>query len=124
MTNNELAELGAQWAGNTNYIGNPGPLGNTGSIFVTRLHVRYDAQSFPEDLAFTETADRENFQARYVMHHPFQGNTSCTAGKFYHASLPDRFKREARNVADLTGWSEKDVEARMAAAGEAISGAH
>ena len=27
-------------------------------VFVTRLHVRYDAAHFPEDLVFQETADR------------------------------------------------------------------
>ena len=41
--------------------------------FVTRLHVRYDAKSFPEDLNFIETGDRENFQGRYVLHHPSRG---------------------------------------------------
>src|SRR5262249_9537375 len=30
------------------------------NVFVTRLHVRYDAQHFPEDLVFQETADRTN----------------------------------------------------------------
>ena len=41
--------------------------------YVTRLHVRYDAQSFPEDLNFIETSDHESFQARYIMHHPYEG---------------------------------------------------
>ena len=40
-------------------------------VFVTRLHVRYDAEHFPEDLVFQETGDRTNFQGRYVMRHPW-----------------------------------------------------
>lgn len=42
-------------------------------VFMTRLHVRYDAAHFPEDLVFQETADRSNFQARYVLRHEWQG---------------------------------------------------
>ena len=34
------------------------------NVFVTRLHVRYDANSFPEDLVLQETKDRSNFQGR------------------------------------------------------------
>ncbi len=80
---------------------------------MTRLHVRYDASTFPEDLNFIETADRQNFQARYILHHPFEGG-SCPAAVTYRASLPERAKREAENVAQFTGWSKKDIAARMA----------
>ena len=41
--------------------------------FVTRLHVRYDATHFPDDLVFQETADRANYQGRYVLRHAFTG---------------------------------------------------
>jgi hypothetical protein len=124
MTNNEMAKLGAQWvAGKTNIpTGNMLPPPMPGVGYVTRLHVRYDAQSFPEDLSFVETSDHESFQARYVMHHPYEGG-SCTAAKSYHDTLPARFKKEAENLANLTGWSEKDVVARMAASGQPIAGA-
>src|SRR6267378_2262026 len=52
-------------------------------VFMTRLHVRYDNAHFPEDLVFQETADRTNFQARYVLRHAFEGDTSCGAGVEY-----------------------------------------
>ncbi len=87
---------------------------------MTRLHVRYDANTFPEDLTFIETGDRENFQARYVLHHPYVG-ASCSAATIYTASLPERFRREAQNLAGLTGWPEKDVAAKMAANGQPFS---
>jgi len=85
---------------------------------VTRLHVRYDAQSFPEDLVLMETRDRSNFQGRYVLHHPWTGSTACEAGVKYRASLPARFSREAQNLAGLTGWSLADITAKMGENGQ------
>jgi hypothetical protein len=124
MTNAEMAELGAPWVpGKSNTpTGNMLPVPMPAEGYVTRLHVRYDAQSFPEDLNFIETSDHDSFQARYVMHHPFEGG-SCAAAQAYRASLPARFKKEAENLANLTGWSEKDIAAHMAANGQSISGA-
>jgi len=123
LTNSEMAELGTPWIQGSpnNPAPNLLPVPMPAQGYVTRLHVRYDAQSFPEDLSFIETSDRENFQARYVMHHPFEGG-SCAAAKAYHATLPPRFKKEAENLANLTGWPEKDILARMAASGQPISG--
>jgi hypothetical protein len=34
------------------------------------MHLRYDANSFPEDLVLLETGDRANFQGRYVLRYP------------------------------------------------------
>jgi hypothetical protein len=95
--------------------------GNGNDPFVTRLHVRYDAKSFPEDLTFIETSDRENFQGRYIMHHISTSTTACAAAGEYRASLPRRLKAETDNLAKLTGWSEDEIAARMAAAGKDIS---
>ena len=91
---------------------------------MTRLHVRYDAQSFPEDLNFIETSDRENFQARYVLHHPYAGRRELRGRQeSIEASLPERFKHEAEHLADLTGWSQQTIAARMAATGQPIADA-
>jgi len=122
MTNNEMSELGAPWVPGSLPATNLLPVPVPAEGYVTRLHVRYDAQSFPEDLNFIETSDHDNFQARYVMHHPFEGG-SCAAAKAYHDTLPARFKKEAENLANLTGWSEKEIVARMAASGQPIAGA-
>ncbi len=40
------------------------PGGGAQPAMLTRLHVRYTPDSFPEDLAFVETKDRQNFQTR------------------------------------------------------------
>ena len=123
LSNKELVELGARWIGNdddTPYR----KFGNAGAnAYVTRLHVRYDATSFPEDLVFLETKDRGNFQGRYVLRHPFKGTASCDAGKQYRAGLPNRFRQEARNLADITGWSRQQIEARMEQNGQSTKGA-
>ncbi len=53
-------------------------------VFLTRLHVRYDAAHFPEDLVFQETADRANFQGRYVLRHEWKGEAgACEAARRY-----------------------------------------
>jgi len=89
---------------------------------VTRLHVRYDATSFPEDLVFMETRDRENFQGRYVLRHPWIGTASCPAAEQYRASLPTRNRLQADNLAALTGWSADDIARRMGETGQPVSG--
>jgi hypothetical protein len=82
-------------------------------VFVTRLHVRYDAAHFPEDLVFQETADRGSFQGRYVLRHPWKGGSDCAAAEPYFEEVRRRQAREAQTLADLTGWSLAKIRARM-----------
>ena len=82
-------------------------------VFVTRLHVRYDRDHFPEDLAFQETADRTNFQGRYVLRHPWTGEGSCDAARTYRDGLGRRYEQEAQNLATLTGWDIDDIRRKM-----------
>jgi hypothetical protein len=117
MSNKELAELGARWIGDDSTAA----FRNTGSnVYVTRLHVRYDANTFPEDVVLLETRDRSNFQGRYVQHHPWLGTSSCEAATAYRQALPARFAREAGNLEELTGWSHADVAGRMAMTGQQL----
>jgi len=120
MTFKELVELGARWLDTDEDV--PFGLRRGAGAFVTRLHVRYDAAHFPEDLAFMETHDRENFQGRYVLRHPWRGAATCPAAEAYRAALPARFKEEAQNLAGLTGWDAQEIAARMQAAGEPATG--
>jgi len=79
-------------------------------VTLTRLHVRYSADTFPEDLVFQETQDKENFQARYVLQHPWNGSpNACTAARNYFENLNKRRALEAETLADLTGWNLQDV---------------
>jgi hypothetical protein len=118
MTFKELVELGARWVESDEDAPFAQRRGGAPGAFVTRLHVRYDAAHFPEDLAFMETHDRENFQGRYVMRHPWRGTATCPAAEKYRASLPARFRQEAENLSGLTGWDGNDIAARMEAAGQ------
>jgi hypothetical protein len=91
----------------------PMPGGGAQQVFLTRLHVRYDAAHFPEDLVFQETADRENFQGRYVLRHPFTGAMQCEAGKRYEAELQQRGEQQASTLATLTGWDIATIRSKM-----------
>lgn len=55
------------------------PGGGAQPVMLTRLHVRYTANTFPEDLMFTQTRDKQNFQTRYVIQKPYAGSVAaCT----------------------------------------------
>jgi hypothetical protein len=89
-------------------------VGGARDVFVTRMHVRYDAQHFPEDLILQETADRNNFQARYVLRHPWKGEYSaCPATEEYRRQVLRRQENEARQLANLTAWDINQIRAQM-----------
>jgi hypothetical protein len=91
----------------------PMPTPQPQDVFMTRLHVRYDAAHFPEDIVFQETADRTNFQGRYVLRHEWKGETSCEAATQYRSQLAQRREREAANLAQLTGWDINQIRKSM-----------
>jgi hypothetical protein len=73
---------------------------------------------FPEDLMLQETADRQNFQGRYVLRHPYSGPTTCDAGATYRSGLPRAFEAQARTLAQLTGWEIGEIRQRMRETGQ------
>jgi hypothetical protein len=83
------------------------------NVFITRLHVRYTRDKFPEDLMFQTTGNRESFQGRYVLRHPFTGDLKCDAGRNYQRALGRRFEQEAQNLARLTGWNIRDIRKKL-----------
>ncbi|MBE9004807.1 DUF2330 domain-containing protein [Fortiea sp. LEGE XX443] len=83
------------------------------SVFITRLHIRYTRDKFPEDPMFQATSNRESFQGRYILQHPFTGELTCQAGKEYKRSLSKRFEQEAQTLAKLTNWNIQDIRRRM-----------
>lgn len=80
-------------------------------VYFTRLHVRYNRKYFPQDLVFQVTPNKENYQARYVVRHPAQGNFDCEAGKQYVKELKERRENEIEMLGYLTGkgYSDWDV---------------
>lgn len=86
---------------------------NPNNVFITRIHVRYTRDKFPEDLMFHETSNQQTFQGRYVLQHPFTGAANCPAGRQYQRSLPARFEKEAQTLAQLTGWNIQDIRQKL-----------
>ncbi|PYN93872.1 MAG: DUF2330 domain-containing protein [Candidatus Rokuibacteriota bacterium] len=122
LTREELPQLGVFWVD----VAPAGPSipGSRGrrfapsgavDVFVTRLHVRYDAAHFPEDLVFQETADRTTFQGRYILRHPWKGAEACEAAKRYGEELRSRADREAQTLAALTSWPIEEIRTKMRA---------
>ena len=122
LSPDELKELGVFWLAEKQNAGrfgpNSQPIDGPSGTYVTRLHVRYTADKFPEDLVFQETTNRENFQGRYVLNVPFAGEMKCEAAKKYVSSLKDRNHQEASNLANLTGWKYSDILEKMGVASE------
>lgn len=99
LNNEELRKAGVFWSNSP----------ANSNVFLTRLHVRYTRDKFPEDLMFQETANNQFFQGRYVLHHPFSGEAKCDAFKQYQRNLPRRFEQESQTLAKLTGWNIQDI---------------
>lgn len=97
------------------------PQGGPVNAFVTRMHVRYDAESFPEDIMLQVTEDRQNFQGRYVMRHPFKGEANCEMAGQYYDGLNKRFEKEAKTLANLTGWDIGMIRRKMEKNGQSFN---
>ncbi len=90
-------------------------------VFVTRMHARYNAESFPDDIFFKETPDRHNFQGRYVLRHPWKNEAECEQADAYYSELPDRFEKEAQTLANMTGWDIAEIRDQMEANGQSFT---
>ncbi len=95
LNQEELKEAGVFW--------------NPSQVFVTRLHVRYNRRNFPEDLRFRETSNKNLFQGRYILNHPFTGTISCSEKNRYQRMVRDRQEREIQNLARLTNWDIREI---------------
>jgi len=126
LSDGQLQELGVFWLGETNdesgvtpmprpQFRRPSPAKN---VFVTRLHVRYDAQSFPEDLKFKTTGDRQNFQGRYILRHAYEGDMDCPEAADYKKQVNERKEKEIKTLANLTGWETGYIRAKIDVSGK------
>ena len=110
LSQQDLRKLGVFWLGGqggSKVISQPAQ-----NVFVTRLHVRYDSEHFPEDLVFQETGDRQNYQGRYVIRRPWKGEASCDISA-YQDEVRKRQEREAQQLANLTGWDIDDIRKKI-----------
>ncbi|PPJ63428.1 DUF2330 domain-containing protein [Cuspidothrix issatschenkoi] len=124
LNNEELKQAGVFWLDNNSdrpvspSFRSRFPSSN---VFITRLHVRYSRNKFPEDLMFQATSQRDSFQGRYILQHPFTGNLQCSAGREYKRSLNQRFEKEAQTLARLTNWNIQNIRQKMQLSGGNLS---
>lgn len=107
-TEQDLVQGGVWWLGNkdwTDYsdVDNEEPDNGSQNVHFTRLHFRYNRESFPQDLMFQVTPNTQNYQARYIITHPASGDLNCEAGKKYLYDLKQRRKKELMELTFLTG---------------------
>jgi len=107
LSGKELRELGVFWSDRD------ADASGAQNVFLTRLHVRYDGAHFPEDLVFQQTGDRNNFQGRYILRHPWTGKDRCPEADAYRRDLRQRYEQQASNLAALTGWDMAKIRGRM-----------
>ena len=124
LSNDQLKELGVFWL-DEGRQDRPMPTPRrfrpkqmAKNVYVTRLHVRYDAESFPEDLKFKQTGDRQNFQGRYILRHAYDGKMECPAAEAYKQQVNERKETEIKTLANLTGWETKYIRTKIKASGK------
>ncbi len=125
LSNDQLQELGVFWL-NEGRDDQPmpmrpkmrRPMPMAKNVYVTRLHVRYDAQSFPEDLKFKTTGDKKNFQGRYILRHAYEGQMDCPEADAYRKQVNQRKNKEINTLANLTNWETSYIRQKIKASGK------
>lgn len=130
LSGDELRKAGVFWAGGPGVeappvaplpgqpqgrITPPRPVpGAAQPVMLTRLHVRYTPETFPEDLMFQETKDRQNFQTRYVLRHAAKVEAdACPEAKPYLEGVSKRQEQEAQQLATLTGGDISAIRKKL-----------
>ena len=128
LSTDELRKAGVFWVNNQNADAPsppppgqgrimprpPMPGGGAQPVMLTRLHVRYTPETFPEDLMFQETKDRQNYQTRYVLRHPAKVEpNACPEAKPYLESVVKRQEQEAQQLATLTGGDINAIRSKL-----------
>ena len=101
LPNADLRALGASWAKGDNTAQQ--------DVYVTRYHAQYTKSQMPKDIEFRVTKNRQNFQGRYIMNQPFEGQITCEAGQQYVRDKKAAMRKEEARLRKLTGWSEAFV---------------
>ena len=79
----------------------PPSMGGAQPVLLTRLHVRYTANTFPEDLMFTQTKDRQNWQTRYVVQNPYASSIAACSEQTGQADCEQLCKSRLGEVQDM-----------------------
>jgi hypothetical protein len=99
----DLIDSGARWLNADNSI-----------PFLTRLHFKYDAERFVDDLVLNETGDQGAHALSWRIRHPWRGSPDrCPQAKTYLQGLVTRFDAESSALASLTGWPIQKIRDEM-----------
>ena len=83
-------------------------------VYVTRLHLRYNQKTHPEDLFFQVTGNKKNYQGRYIIRHAWKGEkSSCELANTYFDNLKNQQEDRAQNLASLASWDINEIRSRM-----------
>ncbi|HEY8357858.1 MAG TPA: DUF2330 domain-containing protein, partial [Ramlibacter sp.] len=124
LTTEELRKSGAFWVGgneDANFralLGRPAAPAVPGAggrelppgaqpVVLTRLHLRYTPESFPEDLMFTQTRDRQNWQARYVIQTPYNGSPAQCSAKVGEMECAGMCRPRVQEVLKVLGQTSE-----------------
>ncbi|MFW5431871.1 MAG: DUF2330 domain-containing protein [Methylophilaceae bacterium] len=103
LSRTELNQAGVFWLDNDSNNNNAKRSrrgGGEQNALLTRLHVRYTPKTFPEDLMFVQTSDRQNWQTRYVVQNPFESTVQQCREKAANYNCED----SCRNIGN--GWRD------------------
>jgi len=87
--------------------------GRGSDVFITRLHLRYTPDKFPEDLQFQSTPNQSLYQGRYILRRPYRGEMACSAAQDYRQTTRRRQEKEAQTLAQATGWPLEKIRPRI-----------
>jgi hypothetical protein len=100
LSREELKQAGVFWV-------------DVGTVFISRLHIRYTRDKFPEDLQFQETANQQLFQGRYILNHPYREEMNCSSAGTYQQNVRQRQEQEATTLAKITGWDINRIRRKI-----------
>jgi hypothetical protein len=95
----ELNQAGVFWLDNNDVKAYQRD-GGAQNALLTRLHVRYTSKTFPEDLMFVQTSDRQNWQTRYVVQNPYED----TVEQCHEKAANFNCEESCRNIDN--GWRD------------------
>ena len=81
-----------------------GGFGGGQPVVLTRMHVRYTANTFPEDLMFAQTKDRQNWQTRYVIQQPYDSSVAACSARVGQMECEAMCKPRVAQVLAAPAW--------------------
>lgn len=106
LTQEELRKSGVFW------LDRQAAQSEAQPVLLTRLHVRYTPATFPEDLMFTQTRDRQNWQTRYVIQNPYEGTVAQCEAKTQQADCEAMCKPRIAQLLQWQGQGQRNLPER------------